>query len=114
MSATSDVHSQSARVFFRLVRDFSRSRQPWETALYHEVSPDERWDLTRVSRRVYGTPEEAIAVMAAAGLDRVDQPIPQVRLVLPTPEQLRQFKREAGFESLSAYRRDNRPTWSPE
>ncbi|MCY1384450.1 hypothetical protein D9M69_727070 [compost metagenome] len=50
--------------------------------------------------------------MAAAGMDAIDQPLEQRRLVLPTEEQLRQFKREAGFESRADFREDGRPTWS--
>lgn len=99
-----DRKSQAARVFYRLVRDFSQSVQPWEAAIYHDVAPDERWDITLTARKVYGDEGEFLAIMAAAGMDTVDQPLNQRRLVLPGPDRLRMMKRRAGFES----RDDNR------
>lgn len=106
-----DQNSQAARIFWRKVRDFSQSVQPWEQAIYYDTKPDERWDITLVSQRVYGRRDEFMAIMAAAGLDTVDQPLEQQRLALPTAERLRRFKREAGFESRSEYRDKGRPTW---
>lgn len=99
-----DKKSQAARVFYRLVRDFSQSVQPWEAAIYHDVAPDERWDITLTARKVYDDPGEFLAVMAAAGMDTVDEPLPQKRIILPTADRLRMMKRRAGFES----RGDNR------
>jgi hypothetical protein len=108
-----DYYSCGARVFYRLVRDFSLSVAPWDpAAVYHEVMPDERWDLTLVSRRVYGQPDEYLAVMAAAGLDSVDQPLDALRLTLPSPGKLREFKRAARFESRAANREAGKPTWA--
>lgn len=107
-----DANSQAARVFWRKVRDFSQSAKPWQTAIYYDTKPDERWDITLVSRRVYGRGDEFLAVMAAAGMDVIDQPLEQRRLILPTEEQLRQLKREAGFESRADFRENGRPTWS--
>ncbi|PAU79218.1 hypothetical protein [Halomonas salipaludis] len=106
-----DHHSQAARVYYRLVRDFAQSVQPWEQAIYHDVAPDERWDITLTARKVYGDAGEFLAVMAAAGLDSVDQPLEQQRLVLPTADRLRAFKRRAGFESRADHRKGGRPTW---
>jgi len=107
-----DHHSQAARVFYRLVRDFAQSAESWRDGLIeHDVTPDERWDITLVARRVYDDAGEFLAVMAAAGMDTVDQPLPQKRLVLPTPDRLRAFKRRAGFESRADYREKGRPTW---
>jgi hypothetical protein len=107
-----DANTQAARLFFRMVRDFSESARGHEPALYHEVTPDEQLDLTLASRRIYGRPDEYLAVMAAAGLDTVDQVLPQTRLVLPTADRLRQMKRDSGFESIADYRIDGVPTWA--
>lgn len=106
-----DHNSQAARVFYRLVRDFSQSVKPWELAIYHDVAPDERWDITLTARKIYGDAGEFLVIMAAAGLDSVDQSLEQQRLVLPTPDQLRAFKRRAGFESRADYRDRDGPTW---
>lgn len=81
----------------RRVADFSQRTPDWAECIIYETKPDERWDLTLVSRRVYGTPDEFLAVMAAAGLDTVEQELTERRLVLPTREQLRELKRLAGF-----------------
>lgn len=108
-----DHYSTAARAFYGLVRTFALTAKPWDTAaVYHETAPDERWDLTLVARRVYGTPDEYLAVMAAAGLDLVDQPLEAQRLVLPSPAKLREFKRQARFESRAAARADGKPTWA--
>lgn len=107
-----DANSQAARTFYRLVRDFAQGVKPWDEAIYHDVAPDERWDVTLVSRRAYGRRDEYLAVMAAAGLDTIDQPLEQRRLVMPTEARLRQLKIAAGFESRARYREDGRPTWA--
>jgi hypothetical protein len=106
-----DRKSQAARVFYRLVRDFSQSVKPWEQAIYHDVAPDERWDITLTARKVYGDAGEFLAIMAAAGMETVDQPLEQQRLVLPSADRLRAFKRRAGFESRADYRDRDGPTW---
>lgn len=107
-----DKNTQAARVFHRLVRDFALRVRPWDEALYHDVRPDERFDLFLASRRIYGRNDEALTVMAAAGLDSIDAPLEQKRLTLPTDKQLRRLKQRAGFESQARYRRkDGTPTW---
>lgn len=106
-----DRDSQASRVFYRLVRDFSQSVMPWDQAVYHDVAPDERWDITLTARKVYGDPGEFLAVMAVAGMDTVDQPLEQQRLVFPTPDQLRAFKRQSGFESRPQNRDRNGSKW---
>ena len=85
--------------FYRAVRQFSASRKPWHDAVRYDTLPDEEWDLTLVSQRVYGNRNEALAVMAAAGLDRMDQPLTQRTIVLPTLIQLEALKRQEGFTS---------------
>lgn len=86
--------------FYRHVRQFAATRQPWQEAVRYDTLPDEEWDLTLVSQRVYGNRDEALAVMAAAGLDRMDQQLTQRRLILPTPIQLEAFKRMTGFATV--------------
>jgi len=108
---SSDKNSQAAKSFYREVRLFSERTKPWEVAVFHEVTPDEIWDVTLVSRRVYGRPDEFLTIMAAAGIDTVDQGLSQKKLVLPTEAQLYAIKRRAGFESRDEYRQDGKPTW---
>ncbi|SEN69739.1 hypothetical protein [Nitrosomonas marina] len=106
-----DVNSTAAKNFYKEIRRFAQRTKPWETALFYETKPDERHDITLVSQRVYGRRDEFLVVMAAAGLDTVDQPLPQVRIVLPTEGQLYAIKRRTGFESIADNRNDFKPTW---
>jgi hypothetical protein len=106
-----DINSQSAKNFYREIREFAERTKGWQTAIFYEVKPDERWDLTLVSERVYGNRHEFLAVMAAAGMDTVDQPLSQKRLTLPTLSQLYTIKRRTGFESQSDLREDFKPVW---
>ena len=77
------------------------------------VTPDEAYDITLVSRRVYGNPHETLCIMASAGLDTVEQELTQRQIILPTVSQLYYFKRRTGFESDPLYRNDNGvPTWA--
>lgn len=106
-----DQNSQAARVFWRLVRDFSEARQPWDSAINYDIKPDERWDATLISQRVYGRRSEYLAVMAVTGVSSADEPLEQRRIVLPTESQLRQLKFKAGYESRHEYRENGAPTW---
>ena len=110
MSIDSDPCAAGA--FYREVRRFAETTKPWQAAIRHQVTPDEALDLTLVSMRAYGRRDEFLAVMAAAGLDSVDQPLPQGLLTLPTESQLYQIKRAAGFESVADYRENFAPTWA--
>lgn len=82
---------------YAAVRNFSVSTPIWAEQIRHEVMPDERYDLTLVSQRVYGNRDEFLAVMAAAGLDRVNSPLEQQVLVLPTIQQLDAMKKKVGL-----------------
>ncbi len=108
----SDVRSTAAKDFHKEVRLFAERTKPWQTAIFYFTKPDENWDLTLVSERVYGRRDEYMTIMAAAGLDMVDQELTQRQLVLPTDEQLYAIKRRCGFESIAAYREDFNPVWS--
>jgi hypothetical protein len=105
--------TRAAKSFYGEVRRFAEGAKPWDTtAIFYETKPDEVFDLTLVSRRVYGRPDEFLAVMAAAGLDAFDQPLPQKRIVLPSEGRLYAIKRRTGFESIPGYREDFAPTWA--
>jgi len=88
--------------FYREVRKFSVTAPVWEDAIRYFTKPDERWDLTLVADRVYGSRDEYLAVMAAAGLDRLDQELTERELVLPTASRLALIKSRTGFLSTSA------------
>lgn len=106
-----DKNSTAARNFYKEIRSFSERTKPWQVAIVYETKPDEIFDLTLVSLRVYGRRDEYLAIMAASGLDMVDQPLTQKRLVLPTEGQLYAIKRRTGFESISSNRKDFSPIW---
>lgn len=108
-----DMSTQAARVFYKLVRDFALNTKTWDSAIYHDVMPDERLDPTLIAARIYGRRCEFLTVLAAAGVNSVDQPLKQSRLVLPTEGVLLQMKRRAGFESRPEYiKADGSPTWA--
>jgi hypothetical protein len=107
-----DVNSAAAKNFYKEIRRFSENTKIWEQSIVYETKPDERFDLTLVSQRVYGRRDEYLAVMAAAGLDMVDQELTQRRLILPTEGQLYAIKRRTGFESIPDNRDNFSPTWA--
>lgn len=86
--------------FYRAVRKFAQTSQVFDaTRLVYFSKPDERFDLTLVSQRVYGNRDEFLAVMAAAGLDRFDQELTERELVLPNPQRLEMIKSATGYIS---------------
>ena len=88
--------------YYRAVRKFAVTTPVWALAIRYDVKPDEINDLSLIARRVYGDSQEAITVMAAAGLDRINQPLKQGEtLVLPTPVQVQQLKIQTGFPKQS-------------
>lgn len=78
--------------FYQLIRDFAVRTPNYATAIRYQTKPDERGDLTLVSKRVYGTRDEALTIQAAAGLQSPESELLEQRLVLPTPDQLRAIK----------------------
>ena len=82
---------------FRAVRDFAQTTQEWESAVRYFTKPDEEYDLTLVSQRVYGTRNYTLVIQAAAGMDSPEYKLKATRLVLPTLEQLRQMRIKAGY-----------------
>ena len=107
-----DNDSSAAKRLYAAVRVFSARARNWQVVIRHDVTPDEQRDPTLISRRVYGRPDEYLVVMASAGIDSVDQEIPQTQLVLPTEPQLYKIKRDTGFESIAEYRQNGAPTWA--
>lgn len=107
-----DKDTTAAAAFWKAVRDYSESAQPWDSnAVFYETKPDEKRDFTLVSQRVYHNRKEFLAVMAAAGIDSVDMELTQKKIVLPSAALLLQIKRETGFESDSDLREDYAPLW---
>ena len=107
-----DLNTNAARDFYDAVRLFAQHAKPWDTtAIWYDILPDERWDLSLISQRVYGRRDEFLAVMAAAGHDLVDVPLTQRRIVLPNEATLYSMKRRAGFESIAEQRDGFAPVW---
>ena len=86
----------SKALLHKRIRQFALETPSWATAIRYHTTPDERFDLTLVARRVYGLPDEWPVIMAAAGLQSVDEPLNEQLLVLPTLEQLQRLKRNTG------------------
>lgn len=86
----------SAALLHTKLRQFALETPSWATAIRYHSKPDERYDLTLIARRVYGLPDEWPVIMAAAGLQSVDEPLNEQLLVLPTLAQLQTLKRELG------------------
>lgn len=84
--------------YYRAVRQFALTEPVWSSVrVSYFTKPDERWDLTLVSQRVYGNRDEYLAVMAAAGLDRLDQELTERELILPSRARLAQIKAATGY-----------------
>lgn len=86
----------SNNLLYKRLRQFALETPSWATAIRYHTKPDERFDLTLVARRVYGLPDEWLVIMAAAGLQSVDEPLNEQLLILPTLSQLQTFKRQFG------------------
>ncbi len=86
--------------FYREVRKFAVTVKIWQTAIRYTVKQDEMRDITLIARRVYGTSDEYMTVMAAAGLDRLNSVLTEgMSIILPTKEQLQAFKNACGIQS---------------
>lgn len=90
-----------ASQFYREIRQLALTAPVWDSVIRYFVKPDERWDLTLVSQRVYGNREDYLTIMAAAGLDRLDQPLLEQELILPTPDRLAAIKRRTGYQTVA-------------
>ena len=110
-----DANTSAAAAFYRMVREFSDSanKSPWRPGvIWHQVTPDEKFDLMLAARRAYGRSTEWVTVFAAAGLSHPDDPLKQQRLALPGEGALIAIKQRSGFESNPDYRQGFAPTWA--
>ena len=74
------------------IRQIAQNAQLWQGVIRHVVTPDEEYDLLRVSLRVYGDKRFWFAVQAAAGLDSPELPLEVGgTVVLPALEELRRI-----------------------
>lgn len=104
--------TRAAADFWREVKKFVESAKDWSVdVIFYQIKPDELYDPTLVSRRVYGRRDEFLTVMAASGTDSVDQPLPQKRIALPSEGALLKLKRKTGFETRADYRENFSPIW---
>lgn len=87
----------STAAFCKAVRTFSLRVSSLGEALRYETKPDERHDITLIAERVYGNRSEYMAIFAAAGMDTLEQTLPEQTLVLPTRAQLQSIKRQTGY-----------------
>lgn len=91
------IADQARNRLYQLVRAFAVQTPAWKEAVRYNTLPDERFDITLVSQRVYGRRTEALVVQAAAGLDSPELELSERLLVLPTEAQLREMKAQAGY-----------------
>lgn len=103
MSTRGSDYTGAAKLV-QLVGAFAQRQPRWAECIIYRTKPDERWDMTLVSQRVYGNRDEFLAIMAAAGLDSVEQELTERTLVLPTARQLTSMKDRAGFVTLQSRR----------
>lgn len=66
----------------KLIAQLKDKGQSDQYVLY-QVMPDEVHDPTLLSQRAYGTRSHADVVMIAAGVNSIDDPLPETDLVLP-------------------------------
>ncbi|MFM0432399.1 hypothetical protein PQQ75_25535 [Paraburkholderia aspalathi] len=102
-----ETNTSAVAIFYQLVRQYALTTPAWAVTQSYQTKPDERWDLTLASRRVYGIPDEFLTIMAAAGLDSVEQEMPEQLLILPDAATLKSFKMQAKFVNLG---NDRTPT----
>lgn len=91
------IADQARNRLYQFVRAFAVQTPDWQEAVRYHTSPDERFDLTLVSQRVYGRRTESLVVQAAAGLDSPELELSERLLVLPSEAQLRVMKDQAGY-----------------
>jgi hypothetical protein len=87
---------------YRMVRTFALTEPVWSgDRQTYFTKPDEYFDPTLISRRVYGTPDEYLVIIAAAGIDRITtQKLTERELVLPTSAKLSAMKSALGIATV--------------
>lgn len=87
----------STAAFVRAVRRFATQTPDWATAIRYQTLPDERGNLMLAALRVYGDFSQFMVIFAAAGLDTLEQVMPEQILVLPNYTQLQLIKRQTNY-----------------
>ena len=91
------AEATATAAFVRAVRKFSVQTPDWATATRYHTKPDERYNAPLIASRVYGDQSLYMAIFAAAGLDTLEQIIPEQLLVLPSYQQLQAIKIDTGY-----------------
>lgn len=82
----------SVNQLYAAIRKIAVNAQIWQPLIRHTVTPDEKYDLFRVSVREYQTDRFVLVIQAAAGLDSPENPLEVGSvLVLPTLDVVRQL-----------------------
>lgn len=81
-----------------LLRDFSINVKPWESAIYHQVKPNEIYNAPLIAILEYGDADMAHVVLGCAGVDSPEQPIEDLTITMPTIEKYLQLVRIANGE----------------
>jgi len=104
----------AAREYFDKIAEFCEKAMPFTAGIInHTVKPDESTDMTLISRRVYGSSFEYLAIMAAAGVSHYDDILPSGRVILlPSPVLLNAFKQMTGYESNDELIESGKPIWA--
>ncbi len=97
MSTPTGTRHTAAGQFYRAVRRFAATEPDWGECLILQTTDAEARNLPLISMRAYGTRDETLAIMAAAGLDSVEQPLSPRRLKLPNAQRLAALKSAAGL-----------------
>lgn len=87
----------AAAAFVRAIRKFAVQTPVWASAVRYYTLPDERNDVSLIAQRVYGDRTLFLVPFAAAGLDTLEQVVPEQMLVMPTLSQLNDIKLQTGY-----------------
>lgn len=97
---TGTAHTAVAQ-FVMMVRSFAQRQPVWGDRIDYEVRPGYEFDLIRIATEAYGSDIARrwgwIAVMAAAGMDSVEQPLRPQTIVLPLATQGDEMARACGL-----------------
>ncbi len=85
----------SARLYAQIKAFASQAQFAQESMTYFTL-PDERFDVSLAAFRVYGDRGLYMVIAAAAGLDSVEQEMPEQKLRLPSLAQLAAMQAEMG------------------
>lgn len=83
--------------YMATIRSYAQNSVFGTNHIRYETKEDERYDLTLVSRRVYGISSEWLTIQAAAGMSTPEDELPPQTLVLPSFQDLIALKKQAGL-----------------